>query len=264
MRIGRTACRRRLRPDPVALDAAPTSPRSIDTGQHLTWLDLPMVCTCEVLNQDATVVFIVALMKNAQNLLSDAQVLLSHDRHARAFVLSVLAREEAGKALLVLAQEMGDTAIQGRQLTNHREKLLSASAAELVLLGELDQLTEAARGAKDDRTHDEKLAGLYVDWNGGSLRTPACIEPKRAVEAYEGAASLLGSLDSILGQLTPEALRVAQLLDQQLGPVLSAYGEAVDLVAGVGLAREMIAWGASQTGEGPSSQRAPATRKGED
>lgn len=205
------------------------------------------MCTGGVVpNQTETVALIVALLENARGLLSDAKVLLRHDRHARGFVLSVLAREEAGKALLVLAREMGDADIQSRQMTNHREKLLSAATGDILLVGELSQLPEAAQGLASDKTHDEKMAGLYVDWREGELRTPACIEPEQAAEAYAGASALLDRLDPIFGRLTPEALSVAQLLDQELRQVLDQYGETAGMVATVELARRMIKWGTSQ------------------
>src|SRR5665647_3609253 len=103
------------------------------------------------------------MIKNAQDLLSDASLLLASGRDARAFVLSVLAQEEAGKALLVLAQEIGDLEIDQRELTSHREKLLSAGAAAIFLIGDPDRASDEAQGLKNDKTHEEKMAGLYVD-----------------------------------------------------------------------------------------------------
>ena len=91
------------------------------------------------------------------------------------------------------------------------------------------------------------MAGLYVDRREGELRTPACIEPERAAEAYAGASTLLDHLDPILGRLTPAALSAARLLDQELSRVLDQYVETAGMVAAVELARQMITWGASQT-----------------
>lgn len=122
--------------------------------------------------------FIVAMIKNAQDLLSDASLLLTSGRDARAFVLSVLAREEAGKALLALAQDMGDPEIHRRHLTSHREKLLSAGAAPLFLVGDPDRVSEGAQDLKNDKTHEETMAGLYVDWQDGKLRTLTALAPR--------------------------------------------------------------------------------------
>lgn len=201
-----------------------------------------------VASQVETIALIVALIKNAQDLLSDAEVLLSRERHARAFVLSVLAREEAGKALLVLAKEMGGPDTQARQLTNHREKLLSAAAAELFLFGETPQLFEEARDLGNDKTHDDKMAALYVDLREGEVRTPSCIGSARAEGAYADAKTLLDSLDPILGHLTPEALSIALLLDEQLSPILDQYAETAGGAAAVELARRLTTWGSGQAG----------------
>lgn len=214
---------------------------------------------------------IVALIRNAHDLLSDAQVLLEHGRHARAFALSVLAREEAGKALMVLAKEMGDPEVQPAHLRNHKEKLLSANVAELFLGGELAQLVGAAQALRKDKTHDEKMAGLYVDIVEGQLRTPACISSEQAANAFADTTQLLGSLDPILGQITAEALMVAEFLDRELGPTLDRYVETNGLEAGVELVRQLIALGVSQTmaprppatspqadGSGPQSPQRPA------
>ena len=207
-----------------------------------------MVCTCWVANDPAqSIPLIVALNRNARDLLSDAQVLLQNGRQARAFVLSVLAREEAGKALMVLAKEMGDPDVQSAQLRNHKEKLLSANVAELFLGGELTQLVSAAQDLRNDKTHEAKMAGLYVDIVEGELRTPDCINPEQAAKAFADATLLLGYLDPILGQLTAEALMAAEVLDHELGPVLDEFVETAGVEAGVELARRLMALGVSQT-----------------
>lgn len=214
-------------------------------------------------NPTESVAFIAALIKNAQDLLADAKVLLEHDRHARAFVLSILAREEAGKALLVLANAMGDPDIQSWQLSSHREKLSSAAAADLFLLGELPQVFEGVQRLESESANREKMAGLYVDRRDGELRTPDRIEPARAAEAYAGASALLDRLEPILGSLTPDALSFAQLFDQELGRVLDQYVETAGTTAAAELARRIIEWGTGQVAASVEmKEAAPPTRHG--
>lgn len=62
-----------------------------------------------------TVHYARELQVNAHSLLEDAQQLFDHGRWARAFALSVLAEEEAGKALLAIAEQLsGDDLAKDR------------------------------------------------------------------------------------------------------------------------------------------------------
>ena len=142
---------------------------------------------------------------------------------------------------------MGDHDIQQRQLARHRDKLLSAGAADLFLLGDPHRVAEAAQGLKDDKTHEEKMAGLYVDWHEGQLRTPSCFERERAVAAFASATKLLDHLEPILGNLTQEALADARMQDVTLRPVLDRILEEAGVERTTGLAGQLIAWGLGQT-----------------
>ena len=72
-----------------------------------------------------TVHYARELQCNAHALLEDAQLLFDHGRWARAFALSVLAEEEAGKALLAIAEQLPGDDFADLKPKRHEDKLAS-------------------------------------------------------------------------------------------------------------------------------------------
>lgn len=159
----------------------------------------------------------VAAVTNAQGLLADAELLSEAGHRARACSLAVLAIEEVGKAVSMLAlslvpEKLKGQARVGRMLEWHELKLAGGLLVGLLPQGEGSAVarlasiprTELARMVRDSdlvaRNQDRlKLAGLYVDMDHqGSVRQPSEVTEAdvadqlgRAKQAVQCASVLL-------------------------------------------------------------------------
>lgn len=112
--------------------------------------------------------YIIAILRNAHDLASDALVLLEAERYARAFALATFAIEEAGKASLT------DERLTFREenpfRTDRHETKLTAARQMLALWESLgrgvintDEWFSEAHGFDADHDFYSRMAGLYVD-----------------------------------------------------------------------------------------------------
>ncbi len=133
-----------------------------------------------------------ATAENALDLLEDAQLLTDAGRHARAYSLAVLAVEEFGKAISMVALAAMPANVRaqapvGRMLEWHQLKLVGGTlmavlgfgppgaAAKLAAMPitQLEQILDTTDAFADDADR-LKLRGLYVDMDrGGRIRRPS-------------------------------------------------------------------------------------------
>lgn len=182
----------------------------------------------------------VTLVRNAQGLLEDAKTLLALERYPRALALAVLAREEVGKAVQVLALSLGSSDIKIEHLVSHREKLLSAAITDFVLGDEgLPVLRDRLTG-RGMPTNDLKKAAFYVDLEDGAVRAPTAISPAQAAAEVQLAESLIVAVSPILGQLTGETLGVARLLNAALKGSPAVDGDPGEAMSRLTSARALM------------------------
>lgn len=191
------------------------------------------------IDPSGTASFVRALLTNARELLADADLLLANGRCARAFALSVLAMEEAGKAAMVLAKEFDGIGLPGARLRDHQDKILAAAAMQLVLLGDPDDWEATAQELANGRSHAMKMSGMYVDFEDGELKTPEQITCEMAREACESAGQLIHTIVIQVGDLTPQSLAEARDWLETAGPQLDAHFEQVGVSATLVLLRQL-------------------------
>lgn len=193
-----------------------------------------------------TVHYAGELQLNAQALLEDAQLLFNHGRWARAFALSVLAEEEAGKALLAIAEQLPGDDLADLKPKRHEDKLTATALTGIAFLGDLGDIQDKARQIDSGALHREKLAALYVDHGPDGLQAPTSITRERATQALSRSRKLIGWMTEHLGQLTPEAIDAAIQLDATLTPKMEDYFREHGEAAGLDLLRQMMDWSLAQ------------------
>jgi AbiV family abortive infection protein len=121
-------------------------------------------------DRQTLLLFGLAAMKNARDLLEDAQILLEAGRWARAYAIAVLSSEEFGKAGVAMrlwslrSAELEQVVV--RRLTgDHRVKLEAAYQHE-GFLAEGEQWLDKVLGAPAEARHEnlDKQRALYVDY----------------------------------------------------------------------------------------------------
>lgn len=161
--------------------------------------------------------YAAAAAKNANGLLEDAELLLSHGRNGRAYAMAALSVEEVGKALGVIALAMmpyetrrtlsAETvrSMLGQHLLKHvGGHLMSAirvgAYTETVTrlpTAELARLLEASL-SQATASDQMKKRGLYSDLNpDGTLSEPTSISAEEAA-AQVGRAKVITSVAGIL------------------------------------------------------------------
>jgi AbiV family abortive infection protein len=185
------------------------------------------------------------LQANAESLLADAQVLFTHQRWARAFVLAVLATEEAGKAILFAAGLLPDDDLAELKPTRHEDKLTAAALLAAGFTGDLSDLSALFSQIDSGALHRRKLSAIYVDRRDGGVASPSSVTHDDAERAIEDARRVVELLSGILGQMSPEAIEYALQLNEVLTPVLDRYVQEHGDAAGLQVARDLVAWGQS-------------------
>jgi AbiV family abortive infection protein len=143
-----------------------------------------------------------AAAQNAQDLLEDAEILLTHQRWSRAHALAILAAEEASKAYAcTCALASGRPTLPRRDLEMHNRKLILARVVtnHVIPLAEWREellttqpLTpaELVRIARQD--NESKKHGFYVDIRSdGSLQQPSDISEAEARIAVADVKDLI-------------------------------------------------------------------------
>lgn len=187
------------------------------------------------------------LQSNARTLLDDAHLLFDHGRWARALALAVLAEEEAGKALIAIAEQLPGDEFSDLRPTRHEDKLTATALTEIAFLGDLRKFQQDAERIDTGALHREKLAALYVDQWPAGIQSPASITPARAAEALSRTEELIEWISARLAQVTPEAVDVAIQLNAVLTAKMEEYFEQHGAAAGLELVRAFVEWGFSQT-----------------
>lgn len=143
---------------------------------------------------------------NASDLITDAEILLQHERWQRSHVLGVFALEEIGKFVLcnsALGWPKENVAQFWKEFTSHRDKLIYAKGLLALLCSEVSDATVAAieQAIKDaPNEHEQKIRGLYVD-----LSREGAIEPSETTKEV--------------------ALRVVADAHQVLDPLLAIWAD---------------------------------------
>lgn len=129
----------------------------------------------EALGSPQESAFIIATLQNAHELAVDAEILLKHDRWARAFALATFAVEETGKAWLAdqtLAFEPRRTIKRVR----HEGKIQQArQMVSLYYQVQVNGVVNLENVYTDEHEFwsvedfDNRMAGLYVDFVDGQI-----------------------------------------------------------------------------------------------
>jgi len=188
------------------------------------------------------VTYLRALQANAEALLSDAELLFSHQRWARALALAVLALEEEGEAVLATSGLFPDDDLAELSARRHEDKLMTASLVGVGFLGDLADLRIDICQLDSRALHVEKLSALYVDQTGDGLGTPGSVTKERAEQVIADAKRVVQWLGRWYNGLAPEVLECAQRLNAELAPTLDRYVLDHGEEAGLDMARRMIAW----------------------
>ena len=198
--------------------------------------------------------YVRALQGNAEALLSDADLLLSHQRWARAFALAVLALEEAGKAVLATSSLFPDDDLAELKATRHEDKLLTASLVDVGFFSDLATFRADIGGLDSTALHREKLSALYADYREGTLKCPSVTE-ERAGQVLTDARRVVEWLGRTFAPMSSEVIECAQLLTATWTPALDKYIGEHGEEAGLGVARMIVERGhqLSQGEAGPDN-----------
>lgn len=205
--------------------------------------------------------YLRTLQRNAEALLSDAELLFLHARWARALALAVLAREEVGKAILDGSALLPDEEPMGMKSTLHQDKLITASLVDLGFLGDLGNLRTLVGEIDARSVHREKLSAIYVDLRDGAVTSPLLVTKNQAERAIDESRRIIQWVGRIFGNLSVEAIEGARHLTNTLGPVLERYVRDNGEEAGLAVARQLLEWSQTLTSADPS--RTQATPHGE-
>lgn len=153
--------------------------------------------------------FVLATLRNASALITDAAILWQADRYARAYALATFAVEEAGKAWRADRQLASEPLTEFARL-NHRAKLTAARqmfhmyVMTRVQGGEVDTerlFSEEHELAAQDE-FNARMAGLYVDFvDGRVVGGPDTMSMERSYHAtYQGRQVVQVALELLWGK----------------------------------------------------------------
>ena len=139
-----------------------------------------------------------ASIKNAQQILDDAKILLSHKSFARAYFLAVAAIEEAGKAYMAFASRGRNLSDEGlkkkvqEMFENHSQKIGSAFAGWIAKSSNPRESVEAALDLMIHLKHGREKS-MYVDANpDNSLSIPMeIVRPAATIDSVKVAENCL-------------------------------------------------------------------------
>jgi AbiV family abortive infection protein len=171
-----------------------------------------------------------AALDNASDLLNDAEVLLASERWPRAYSLAILAAEEFGKFMsCVVAGSFGaDDRDKWRRFWKdfrHHNPKMTFWAGQFVDMQDWGPLGSegdrewakawASRREMVTRALDGKMAGLYVDYQGGEISIPReQIGDRTARETVDVIASVVKpALSQFAGDLTSLVSPPAEVLE---------------------------------------------------
>jgi AbiV family abortive infection protein len=167
--------------------------------------------------RDDLLALLQAAKANAEDLISDAELLADAGRFPRAHALATLAHEEIGKAQLCLLAVMLPEITHEEfwaAFKSHTGKLIRVtgfgrlSSAEPI--GPIAAYAKIVKG-QSSSAHTRKLRGLYVDYKGGRVLLPRQVNEKEAksqIRSADEALALterpfpLDHLDWAIGQIS--------------------------------------------------------------
>jgi AbiV family abortive infection protein len=139
-----------------------------------------------------------AALKNAEQLLEEATILLSHERYARAYFLAVASIEETGKAWLAFSARGRNLTNQGlkqklKQIFEDHSQKISSSFTCWITASKNKEAT--ARGAVDLMIHLKRgrELSIYVDASDAAevLEPETVVRPAVALDAAKLALECL-------------------------------------------------------------------------
>jgi AbiV family abortive infection protein len=182
------------------------------------------------------------LQRNSEDLLDEAKLLLAHQRWARALALAVLAQEEVGKALLVIANVTGVEDLSQLKADQHVHKLTAIELTDVAVFGDLAEFAARAKSLDARTLHQLKLSALYVDARDGVMSSPRSITRERAEGAVGDAERMVVWAGGFFREISADAIMGSAQVMTPLGPQLEAYVIQHGVKAGLKVARELLNW----------------------
>lgn len=181
-----------------------------------------------------------ALIRNAQELTTEARLLLDHGHSARAYALAALAGEEHGKIEVCLAWLSGEEPLPEDERAfrgawrSHSEKLTNLTAYRAAFLDALPLPSEEELRERTVYVGRTKMSAIYVDVDSRGITSPANFEPLVALELIQKVEEAVGHVASFFAELTREMAPVlltvgpviAQLMSDRFGHLEPAQGLA--------------------------------------
>jgi AbiV family abortive infection protein len=128
-----------------------------------------------------------ACLKNAEDLVSSADLSLERGSHHIAFHLAVLALEELGKRQIVMLNAMsqshkGSAFVSPKKLDDHIGKLFWCFFSQYIFMESLDQSKIDEISGMATFLHERRLESLYVDTERSPFVSPKDTVPLEQVE----------------------------------------------------------------------------------
>lgn len=189
----------------------------------------------------------VALLGNADELLDDAEVLMTNGRPARALVLSVCAAEELAKIAYCLdALTIGAPipASNSRAWRDHKDKILSALALDLAFVHQSPTVAVGHIESDAEALFEARMASLYVDHSADAIRSPGQVKFDTAalMERLRANSSLL---HTVFDQATPEVFALIAPHLPQMAAAFESRVDKNDLSGTLQIVRSVVAAAAS-------------------
>jgi len=148
----------------------------------------------------------LAALKNARDLVRDAEILLKNKRWARTVFLTMIAVEELGKYLMIvsaLVNVLGGKVEWGKfwkRFRNHEEKLGNVVMFNAGLADSVEQTIALIEKSTDHTKllQSKKLNALYTDYRSSRFIVPMhVVKAQQARKALKDARSVLMYFESI-------------------------------------------------------------------
>jgi AbiV family abortive infection protein len=184
-----------------------------------------------------------ALVRNAGNLLDEAQLLYRADRAPRAYALAALAGEELAKVqpcLETLTDSVPLPARRAKEWANHADKLETVAALQHAFVTDLSEVAPTSLQPWAARTAATKLSAFYVDHADGVISTPEDIDLALAKELIDQVRSSHEYLQRVINQLTPAAVAAFAPLAPVLGPLVESLLDRSDVTGSLTKLRMIV------------------------